>query len=116
MLQPEEVVLINDQSLTIRWNDGHASVYFAEHLRFNCPCAVCEKARKSGEDSEAYRTLKDVSQQARIRSFRMVGRYAIGIEFSDGHDLGMFAYDYLYHLCQCDACRTDVTRIQGPFR
>lgn len=114
MLQPEEIVLVNDQSLTIRWSDGHAAVYFAGHLRFNCPCAVCEKARKSGPDSPAYQELKKVSEQVKFKDFRMVGRYAVVIEFSDGHDLGMYAYDYLYSLCQCDRCRNDVIRIQGP--
>ena len=115
MLQPEEVVLINERTLTIRWNDGHASVYFARHLRFNCPCAVCETARKH-EDSAQYRELQKASENVQIVNFNMIGRYAIGIEFSDGHNLGMYAYDYLYRLCQCDACRNDVIRIQGPVR
>ncbi len=114
MLQPEEIVLINDQTLTIRWNDGHASVYFAEHLRFNCPCAVCETARKKGKNTLPYKELEAISKKVTIKTFTMIGRYAIGIEFSDGHNLGMYAYDYLYKLCQCDVCRTDVIRVQGP--
>ncbi|MHB2149360.1 gamma-butyrobetaine hydroxylase family protein [Calditrichota bacterium LG25] len=116
MLQPTEIVLVNDQSLTIRWNDGHAAVYFADNLRFNCPCAICEKARKSDPESTEHKELAKTSSSVRINEFKMIGRYAIGIEFSDGHNLGMYAYDYLYQLCQCDACRSDVTRIQGPVR
>ena len=68
----------------------------------------------SADFSNLREELKKVIEQVKFKDFRMVGRYAVGIEFSDGHDLGMYAYDYLYSLCQCDLCRDDVIRIQGP--
>jgi DUF971 family protein len=36
-----------------------------------------------------------------------VGRYALQFTWSDGHDTGIYAFDYLRQLCPCDACRAD---------
>jgi DUF971 family protein len=35
----------------------------------------------------------------------VVGRYALSIEWSDGHDSGIYSYTTLRSLCPCDACR-----------
>ena len=34
----------------------------------------------------------------------MVGRYAISFAWSDGHDTGIYPYDYLLQMCECEAC------------
>ena len=40
----------------------------------------------------------------RIRKLREVGRYAIGINWADGHD-SILPYRVLRAQCPCDACR-----------
>lgn len=35
-----------------------------------------------------------------IRNLQPVGNYAIKITFDDGHDSGLYSWDYLYGLCQ----------------
>ncbi len=104
-LFPEKITLVNETVLTIDWSDGHASVYFADHLRSHCPCAVCEKQRDAIQASKVTFT-----------EWHPIGRYALGFTFSDGHNLGMYTYQQLFDLCQCDACRKDVVRIRGPLR
>ena len=34
-----------------------------------------------------------------------VGNYAIRINWSDGHNTGIYSYDHLRHICTCDACK-----------
>jgi DUF971 family protein len=34
-----------------------------------------------------------------------VGRYALQFLWSDGHDTGIYPYDYLRGLCPCEECR-----------
>jgi DUF971 family protein len=36
--------------------------------------------------------------------YRMVGRYAISFSWSDGHETGIYPYDYLRQMCECDEC------------
>jgi DUF971 family protein len=46
-----------------------------------------------------------------------VGYYAYSIEWSDGHNTGIFTFDLLRALCECDACqgRKSIDRQgQGP--
>jgi DUF971 family protein len=34
----------------------------------------------------------------------MVGRYAISFGWSDGHSTGIYPYEYLLEMCECEAC------------
>ncbi len=36
--------------------------------------------------------------------YEPVGRYAIQFFWSDRHDTGIFAFDFLREICPCDAC------------
>ena len=38
-----------------------------------------------------------------IRRVREVGRYAVGVDWSDGHD-SILPYRHLRHCCPCDGC------------
>jgi len=109
-VQPKQIKQISDTVLTILWDDGHESLYFADHLRKNCPCADCE-SRREKLGANAFPFLKDV----KIDSWDMLGRYAVGFSFSDGHNTGIYRYEVLRDLCQCDICTGNVIRVQGPF-
>ncbi len=115
-MYPQKIELLSDKVVQIVWDDGHESIYFADHLRVHCPCASCEKIRNEGEDSWAFKTFVEKAKEVTFQSWQMIGRYALMFTFSDGHNLGMFQFDELRHLCQCDICRTDIIRIQGPLR
>jgi DUF971 family protein len=34
-----------------------------------------------------------------------VGNYAIRINWSDGHNTGIYSYDHLRRICPCEECR-----------
>jgi len=36
--------------------------------------------------------------------YQMVGRYAISFAWSDGHATGIYPYEYLLEMCECDVC------------
>jgi DUF971 family protein len=40
----------------------------------------------------------------RVEDVEPVGRYALQFRFSDGHDTGIFSYNFLRRICQCDVC------------
>ena len=88
------------QLLLVQWPDGHQSRYPFKHLRENCSCALCVH-ELTGE-----RLLDPASIPAdiHVQNMNLVGNYAVKIQWSDGHDTGLFAWDRLRQLCQCDQC------------
>ncbi len=64
----------------------------AELLRVYSPSA---EVRGHGADA---RRLQSGKKQVRITGLEPVGNYAIRISFDDGHDTGIYAWDYLKDL------------------
>ena len=64
-----------------------------EFLRVHSPSA---EVKGHGPGEEILQTGKiNVS----IKSIKPVGSYAIQLVFDDGHDTGIYGWDYLHHLC-----------------
>ena len=105
-LHPVEVIQAETE-LRISWNDGHRSAYSLSDLRQACPCALC---RKVGRD-QAAKGGPEVSLKvfpaagpATLVKVEQVGRYALKFHWSDGHQAGIYRYEYLRGLCPCGAC------------
>lgn len=64
----------------------------AEYLRVFSPSA---EVRGHGKGQEVLQVGK---RQVRIESIQQSGNYAIQITFDDGHDSGIFTWDYLFEL------------------
>ena len=109
---PVEVVVSREQrAVTIRWQDGHQSVLPFDLLRRECPCAQCGDLRASrivhGDMSlTVLSTPVSKPGEVHVAEVRPVGRYALSFAWSDGHDLGIYAYSFLRELCPCPQCRT----------
>ena len=99
---PTEIRRLGTQSVRIVWSDGHESELANGYLRDHCPCAVCRERPE--------RTLPLAVGQGRELypvQLGVVGRYAINIEWSDGHNTGIYSYETLRELCPCERCRPD---------
>jgi DUF971 family protein len=100
--------------MDIEWDDGHRTHYGFQWLRDACPCATCTEernnhGRKPGEPAKAASTLLPMYKEpARPKEVKPVGRYALNIAWNDGHASGIYSWDYLRELCQCDECRARV--------
>jgi DUF971 family protein len=88
------------RALAITWGDGHESVYDVRALRMACGCAACVD-EWTGEER-----LDDATVPADVAPVRIqpVGRYAIQIDWSDGHATGIYPFRRLRALCRCDDC------------
>ena len=40
-----------------------------------------------------------------VREVKPVGRYGLSLRFSDGHNTGIFTFNRLREICECEACR-----------
>ena len=106
-LRPESLEREGPAGLVIGWSDGTRLRYTAPSLRAACPCATCREKKSAAPQppsgSNAKSSLLPVlsMQEARpttIEHMRPVGNYAYNIGFSDGHDSGIFTFDYLFEL------------------
>lgn len=78
--------------LEIAFSDGRSFRFPYEFLRVHSPSA---EVRGHGPGQEVLQVGK---RDVTIRSIEPVGHYAVRPVFSDGHDSGIFAWDYLYDL------------------
>lgn len=107
--RPAEITANRETSeFTIRWSDGHRSVYPFSLLRFACPCAECRGGhdKMSAEPDPNVFLLPVVDSRAtKLKNVEAVGSYAITMEWEDGHHYGIYNWHYLRKLCPCPICQ-----------
>ncbi len=90
---PTEITLHKtSRRLDVAFNDGQQYQFPIEYLRVYSPSA---EVRGHGPGQE---TLQTGKRHVSIEEIIPVGSYAIQIRFSDGHDTGIFSWDYLKDL------------------
>ena len=101
----------------IEWKDGHRSAWSFPWLRNACPCATCHEARENegrlpGEAKPKPVTLLALYEApARPLEVTPVGKYALQFKWNDGHESGIYSWEYLRRVCRCDAC---LARLEQP--
>lgn len=90
---PTEIKL-HQQSrmLEVAFNDGSRFNLPCEYLRVFSPSA---EVRGHGPGQEVLQVGK---KNVEIKAIEPVGQYAVVLVFSDGHDSGIYSWDYLYDL------------------
>lgn len=93
-MQPADIQVIGTE-LAIRWSDGSESFLNLEKLRRRCPCAGCagEKDVMGNLYKAPVKLLGEASFQ--LKRFMPVGGYAIQVVWGDGHNTGIYSWDYL---------------------
>ena len=88
------------QELAIKWDNGTESFLPLQKLREHCPCAGCkgEVDVMGNLHKGPAKELSPASYQ--LRSLQFVGGYAIQPVWADGHNTGLFTFDYLARLAQ----------------
>ncbi len=94
----KQIKIADKDSLYIKWSDDTESKIKLKYLREECPCAGCK-----GETVllKTYRPPKPVitsENMFKIKSITPVGGYAIQITWQDGHDTGIYSWEYLKKL------------------
>ncbi|HRI09413.1 MAG TPA: DUF971 domain-containing protein [Nannocystaceae bacterium] len=80
-----------DNTLVITWADGRRDRLPARLLRGFCPCASCQG------HSPGVR-FSDPGEGVTVLAMEEVGAYALGLHFSDGHDTGVYTWEWLREL------------------
>lgn len=93
-LPTDIVVHTESRVLEVAFNDGNKYRLPFEFLRVHSPSA---EVRGHGHGQEVLQTGK---RAVRLTRAEPVGNYALKLVFSDGHDSGLYSWDYLAELGQ----------------
>ena len=80
--------------LEIRFDDNTECQLSCEFLRVYSPSA---EVRGHGYGQE---TLQVGKEDVQITDISPIGHYAVRLTFSDGHNTGLYSWDYLYNLAR----------------
>jgi DUF971 family protein len=79
-------------TLTVVFDSGEHFALPAEYLRVESPSAEVQG------HSAAQKQIVSGKRQVKIEALEPVGNYATRIIFDDGHDTGLYSWDYLHEL------------------
>ena len=85
------------RELELEYEGGKSYSLSCEYLRVYSPSA---EVRGHGPEQEVLQTGKI---NVGITAIKPVGNYAVQLVFDDGHDTGLYSWEYLYALCQHQA-------------
>lgn len=92
-LWPSEIRLNPEKNvLTVAFGDKGTFTYEAEFLRVLSPSAEVQ-----GHSADQRVTVPG-KIDVLVKNIEPVGNYAIRVVFDDGHDTGLFSWDYLHEL------------------
>ena len=92
-MTPKRVTLGKTRDeLVLDYADGTSARLSAEYLRVESPSA---EVRGHGPGQEV---LQHGKARVRIARIEAAGRYALQLHFDDGHDTGIYSWDYLREL------------------
>ena len=93
MNTPQRIEAIGNE-IAIAWSDGAEQYIPMETLR-----AASPSAENTGERDLVGRVYGGTEQKefpgVTVTGWRVIGSYAVQFSFSDGHDTGLYAFDYL---------------------
>jgi DUF971 family protein len=105
---PEHIAISKSKGIQIDWKDGHHSDYGLTWLRDKCPCAACTGAHgteprkpEAGAPATPFPMFKPSLKMLAVEA---VGNYAIRIDWSDGHNSGIYSYEHFRSICPCQQC------------
>lgn len=89
---PTSIKIVEKDYLKIEWSDNNISVINLSTLRHNCPCALCASEKENRGDK--YFPIYS-AEELTISNINIIGNYALGITWKDGHNTGIYEFDYL---------------------
>ena len=78
------------RKLEVSFDDGKSFTFSCEFLRVYSPSA---DVRGHSPEQAVLQTHKE---SVNIKDIEGVGNYAVKLVFDDGHDTGLYSWDYLY--------------------
>ena len=99
-------VQVIGNELALRWNDDSEAYFELELLRRACPCAAC-----GGEPDVLGNLVRPqvnyTASSFELTGWHFVGGYALQLQWRDGHNSGIYSFNYLRRLSSIPATNTN---------
>lgn len=97
-MNPAQIKILEKTKLYIKWNDDSESKIDLKYLRYECPCANCKGETVLLKTYRPAQKVKNKPESFQIKNIEIVGGYAIQITWKDGHNTGIYSWEYLKKL------------------
>lgn len=104
-------ITLDPSQVVIEWSDGHRTLLENRRLREACPCAMCKGEPPAIGPARTIPLMPAAPSGIRAVKHSLVGRYAVSFVWSDGHSSGIYPYEYLLEMCECEACTRRAPRV-----
>jgi DUF971 family protein len=81
-----------ETDVTVMWKNGVCSTISGSELRRYCACSECRARKVVG--------ISLINVSAELTQVELMGRNALHVKFSDGHERGIYPWPYLYAISQ----------------
>lgn len=97
---PVKLAFDDQGALLIDWSDGRQGRLRVGELRDKCPCATCREKRAAPPPAAMSLPVLSAAEAQPLKLLEMkpVGNYAYSLRFSDGHDTGIYTFEFLREL------------------
>jgi len=95
---PQKIKLKDKSSLEITWEDESVSSISLKYLRDECPCATCKGETVLLKTYRPPAKTMITPEMYIVKNIETVGEYAVQITWEDGHNTGIYSWDYLQEL------------------
>ncbi len=98
-MKPKQIKIENKEILLINWDDNKTeSRINLKYLRDECPCANCKGETVLLKTYRPPKAQTNNPEMYKIKNIETVGGYAIQLSWKDGHNTGIYSWEYLLHL------------------
>ncbi|MFT6905515.1 MAG: DUF971 family protein [Oleiphilaceae bacterium] len=81
-----------EADVTVTWKNGALSTISGHELRRYCACSECRARKVVG--------ISLINVSSELAEVSLMGRNALHVKFSDGHERGIYPWPYLYAISQ----------------
>ena len=94
-----------EETIFLQWEDDHEGPIHLKRLRDACPCAECMGETVLLRQYKPRPPSLDAPGRYELKAATLVGNYAMQFSWGDGHRLGIYNWQLLRSLCECESCR-----------
>jgi DUF971 family protein len=103
-LKLKKLQRIDSTKIQLLWDDGHVGPVSLKAMRAACPCAGCQGETVLLRHYVPPPKPETTPEALDLKNVEVVGNYAVRPTWADGHDQGIYTWEHLRSLCECEQC------------
>jgi DUF971 family protein len=97
-MSPKQVKIFKKDNLKITWEDSTETILSLKYMRDECPCAGCKGETILLKTYRPPAPTVVTPEMYQVKNIEVVGEYAIQVTWKDGHNTGIYSWDYIKQL------------------